>query len=225
MMEKPINDQILAWLDQYSYDELTVDQISMVLKEMSEQDYRAYQTMVGEVGALSSTQELHAPTAIKQQLNDKLQGQFAPPSGVARILSAGVPLWLLGLMALGLYLLWNFTDLMKQKPIVIEKIQYVAQPETEIQYLTDTVYQEVLSDPIVITKEVIKYLEIEVPVIVDPIDLIASQSEFGLKNESETDDVVDSFEGLGVEEEVLTTKGTSVADDEALMIFLDGINE
>ena len=111
MMEKPINDQILAWLDQYSFDELTDDQISIVLDEMNEQEYRAYQMMVGEVGALSSAGLLNAPATIKQQLDNKLQGQFVPTSGIGKLLSTGVPLWVLGLMALCFYLLCCSKDL------------------------------------------------------------------------------------------------------------------
>jgi len=227
-MERAVSEKILDLLEKYSFDQLNTDQREEVLAELTEQEFRAYQLLMKESLVLSQAQELRTPSAIETELSEQLSSQFSKPRGLFRILTAGVPLWLVGLMAAGFYLFWNYGKKMNaadQKSIpMVEQIKEVP----KYIYITDTIYKEVKSEPIVINKEVIKYIELEVPVIQErePAYVAGSQRELGLvPSESlKTDLVFDTDENMNEQEAFSVSIGQSVSDDGALMELLDGMN-
>jgi len=106
--------------------------------------------------------------------------------------------------------------------VVIEKLKEVP----KYIYVTDTIYQEVKSEPIVITKEVIKIVEVEVPIIQEsePVYVAGSQKELGLIPIDEAE-LVDLLKSGNEEQEGLNESlGQSISEDGALLEFLDGMN-
>ena len=221
-MEKPVNDNILKLIEQYRFDQLSEEQQGIVLSEMSEQEFLSFQIMMEETASLSGNQHLKAPEFISSNLHHVLADKFVmPQSAIARVFNFGIPLWLIGMLAIGLCLLWAYTDVLndtnqnKDLPLV----EYV-QAEPVYIYKTDTIFQEIKSDPIIITKEIIKTVEVEVPVLVEqePVYVAGSQKELGLVAKySDFDLEVDETFSL---DEIAV--GQSVAEDELLMEFLDG---
>jgi len=228
-MEKAVSDKIISLVGQYSFDQLNAEQRALVLAEWTEQEYNAYQLMLKETMILSKGQSLSAPASIHHQLQDQLSSAFAKPQGgLKRILTTGVPLWLVGLLAASFCLFWSISRV-TEKPVQdsTPMVEQMKEVPTYI-YLTDTIYQEVKSDPIVINREVIKYVEVEVPVFQEsgPAYIAGSQKELGLipSTDSSTDYSFDASDKQNAPENFAKSIGQSVSDDGALMELLDRMN-
>ena len=229
-MEKSISDQVISLLEKYSFDELSSQQVDLILAEMSEQEYRAHYLLIAETQLLSAEQQLNAPSSIHENIHAQLSGQFAKPQGgLMNILTAGIPLWLaviLGGGAVILTALWfgQAKSLKEDVPLVNKeqsKIEYV--------YISDTIYQEIKSEPIVVTKvvkeEIIKYVEIEVPAKnnQEAVYVAGSQKELGLTPILAWEEAFESDDEAI--ELAVNQKGQSVAEDRALMELLDNFQE
>lgn len=224
-MEKPISNIVLDLLEQYRFDQLSVDQIKLVLSELSEDEYIAYQVMIQETNGLTETETLKAPQSIHSQLKRDLSSQFEQPNnGLSKVLNFGIPLWMACLAALGFYLLLSYSDLFKvdttheSKEVMIETVQ----ADPIYIYKTDTIFQEIKSEPIIITKEIIKTIEVEVPVAAkqEPGYVAGSQKELGLIVQNGALDLYADEASL---EKAQKPIGQTVAEDGALMDLLDGL--
>jgi len=87
-MEKAISEQILNLLEQYSFDELNSEQCALVLSEITEQKYRAYQLMSSETKSITQKQNLQVPSSVLSNVQEQLTGQFSKPqSGLSKLLT------------------------------------------------------------------------------------------------------------------------------------------
>ena len=227
-MEKPISNKVLSLLEQYSFDQLSREQLSIVLSELSEEEYRAYQLLILETQSISAAQKLSAPSIVQSNIHNQLSDKFENKSShLSRLLAISVPLWLLSLVVAGFGLLWytSYSVYQDKKGESLEKtIIETVQSEPMYIYKTDTVYQEIIPEPIVITKEVIKIIEVEIPIDLsqEPVYVAGSQKEFGLVAAAGAD--LEDL-NLNIESKLIADqkKGQSVSEEKALMDILDGI--
>ena len=227
-MEKPINKRVVDLIEQYNFDQLSVEQRNLVLAKMSEADYRSQRFILLETRLLKSQQDLKAPDAIKAKLQEEMVF-VTPKAGMMRALTFGVPLWLIGLLGLLGYLMWSYkSDLDEQQVEELVADQIVQEPEYI--YVVDTVYQEIESEPVVITKvvteEVIRYIEVEVPVDGGrgAVYVAGSQEELGLVAGSLLG-AAEAAAGDARQQRKEEVRGLSVAEDPVLMELLDNFKE
>jgi len=170
---------------------------------------------------------LQSNPEIKANLSEQLSGKFENPKGLfGKLISASVPLWLVGLLATGACLYLYFDETKEGVQYVEEPKIIEVQPEPTIVYLRDTIYQVVLSEPVTITKEVVKYVEVEVPVPQQsaPGFVAGSQKELGLVA-SEDLSLENSSLASPNSDPLSESKGQPISDEAALMVLLDEIND
>ncbi len=205
---------------QYSFDQLSQEDKSFVLSNISEEEYRAYQTIIAAAGTVATPT---VPPSVKESLTKEF-GRLHQSNGTIfqKIFSFKIPLWLVTLLAAALAFWYYLSS--EDKPVQeVEMAQQQVEPK--IIYRTDTIYKEIKSEPIVITKEVEKIIYVDRVVeasaneVPQPNRSLASdfeQSEYNMETNFFSD--VDINE-LSIQKQ----QGRSVSQDAAIMNILDDI--
>jgi len=164
-----LTDQIEQLLSQYNFDELSASQQSQVEAELGEETYRQMRSVVSGSIALSDS----APP-----LSADLKAQIKSSSQVQQTTSSTMNLkqFAIGLFigAVSTTLLLQFFNTTHKQP---NEIKQAIHTDTIYVHTIDTIYQSIPSEPTIITKEIIKYLE-------TPKDSVVTATSYAFADDS-----------------------------------------
>ena len=151
-----ISTKVEELISNFSFEELTVEQRSLVLSEMTQQDYVQLQSIVAgaaQLGELSPA----LPSGLQGQLRQQFR-QRQPRNSAAQakssIISAALEILLGAIVASGYF--WFSSE---AKPTAEIQSTQVFLRDTIYLDKKDTIYVTLKSEPKIITKEIIKYVE------------------------------------------------------------------
>lgn len=216
-MEKMLNNRIEQLIQRFKFEELSKEDKALVLSIMPEEDYRAYQIIVGSAAVMDTPK---VPIDIQKSLQkDLFETKAAKGSMLGQALTYKIPFWLIG----GLTLLLFFgSKMFSSNHEVIENIVQQEIAPT-IVFQTDTIFKEIISEPIIVTKVVEKiiYLEKEVSTP-EPIRIAQNVQTISTPEKLDIDNAESFFGDVdGSVNEIIRPKGRSVSQDQALMNILD----
>lgn len=217
-MKESITEKTEQLLKQYPFEALSKSEQALILHELTIEEYQAYHRLATHAKILADSDENLAPPPlnnIKKVLGNKLVKE---PSLVEKINAIRIPVWLIGVLALvgyGLVQLLQGNEKMAE-PAFVPEVVKVQVLDTVYVHSVDTVYKykEIIAEPIVITKEVIKIKEVFVqqkPPLANtkniPLNIPADQVAY--YSNAETPDLL------------VKKPGRSISTDSELMELLD----
>lgn len=220
-MKKMLSHKLESLLQNSSFDQLSDVDKAYVLTHINVKEYEAYHYILSQTNNLSSSAPMKAPGFIKSQILSSVSNELSDPKGWY---AKGIPLWLvlglLSLIGIGI-MLYNPEPIIQTK--VVEK-ELIMTADPIYIYQTDTIYQEILAEPVVITKEVIKTVYKDRPSVITGTPIATNTDTKRLSDPNGLNPLGITSE-LKKEEDVSSgVVGRSVADDAALMELLGGIN-
>ena len=191
---------------------------------MSMEEYKAYHFLLTNSRALATPKP---PSSISENLKKEFSNHYeGKKSNLHSLLTIKIPLWCmiaLGLFLFGVYNVW-ISEIEKEQDLEVPPKDNVE--KASIVYLTDTIYKEVNSKPIYITKEVEKIIYVERKALVDtsaqmiPQPIAANEEENTALSVQNND--LSFFSDLDLNDISLDRQqGRSIAQDKDLMNFLD----
>lgn len=158
-MKKILSNHVEELLQNFSFSELNEQDRVVVLEEITEEEYKAYHYILGETTKLKTPV---VPQNIQNNLRSELRKKsVAHQSVMHRALNFSIPLWLVLGMSIAGVVLYLFNPKSNIKEETQKEVQ-LAVVEPTVIYKTDTIYQEIKAEPIIITKEVEKIVYIKV---------------------------------------------------------------
>ena len=219
VMEKMFNTRVEKLIAQFRFEELSQLDQDFVLKSITEQEYRAFQSIVSNVDALGAPQ---IPISIQASLKKELfNSNNSKNTTLSQLINFKVPFWLVALLGLLFFFAYNFmpsTMHPEQDTIIVQQ-----DVEPHIIYKTDTIFKEVKTEPIVITKVVEKIVYVEKasqkPTTNSFADNLRSSTDLqGYSNRASF------FSDVDISEITISKpQGRPVSQDEALMGILDDL--
>ncbi len=209
-------------LDSYSFDQLSVEQQEVALSQITREEY----TLMREV--ILSSKQLKAPAIppLDKDLHQQLKQAYRKQHGFKgkttaqrwSALALGV---LLGALTTAGYH-WLRTD---PQPERVEEAAPVVMTDTIYVQKTDTLYVTVESEPKVITKEIIKYIDRETEVLTVPITPdqplpLAYQSEPIINKQLQDTLQGNYFNNIDLADIIPMKVGKSVGEETELMDLL-----
>lgn len=211
-----LTDQIEQFLSKYDFETLSASQQSQVIAELGEDTYRQMRSVVSGSIALSDS----APP-----LSADLKAQIKSSSQVQQTTSSTMNLkqFAIGLFigAVSTTLLLQFFNTTHEQP---NEIKQAIHTDTIYVHTIDTIYQSIPSEPTIITKEIIKYLE-------TPKDSVVTATSYAFADDSTNSSQhrivstiqqsLDSIVTIAIQTPI--KKGRTVGDEEELMNLLSGV--
>lgn len=215
-MKKSITESIEQLLNQYPFEALSKSEQTLVLQELTIEEYQAYHLIATQAKILAHSNEGLTPpplNSIKKVLGYKL---IKETSLLEKINTVRLPVWVTGVLVLvgcSLVQLLQGNNKMAE-PAIFPKIETVRVIDTVYVHSVDTVYKEIMTEPRIITKEVIKIKEVFVerkPLLAntEKMPLIIPADQVAYYSNAETPDLL------------VRKPGRSVSADSELMKLLD----
>lgn len=218
MKESP-SEAVMKLMETKSFDSLAPQEKQIVLSEMSQMEYEAYNSLIIQSQSLSLPHLTPDPAirdAIKKRLGNRL---VSDSSFLEKISQARMPIWAAAVFTLvgcGLVQLLqgNKTKEMAGPALTPSPIT-LTQIDTVYKQVVDTVYKEIAVDPIIITKEIIKevFIEKSMP--------IAASKPNALMPPSITENKAAYYSDYETKDLVKSAAGKSVGTETELMEFLN----
>lgn len=205
---------------QYSFDQLSQEDKSFVLSNISEEEYRAYQTIIGSAGVMAAPS---VSPSVKESLKQEFAERHQNNSSIfQKFIAIKIPFWLIAGLAAA-FALWYYYS---SDDAQVQEVQIVQEEvEPRIIYRTDTIYKEIKSEPIVITKEVEKIIYVDRVIEASANEVPSPNRSFasGL-DQSDYNTETSFFSDVDINElSNQKQQGRSVSQDAAIMNILDDI--
>lgn len=218
-MEKIFNTRIEKLIGQFNFDELSKIDQAFVLESITEEEYRAFQSIVSGAAGMEAPM---VPIGVQASLQKELQNlNNSKGTLLSRVINFKVPFWLVGTLGVLIFFASKFVSATEHEAQEVNIVQKAV--DSQIIYKTDTIYKEIKTEPIIITKEIEKivYFEKEVKRPAKAIFADNQQDEFSSQEFSNSDSF---FSNVDISEITISKpKGRSVSQDEALMEILDDL--
>jgi len=212
-----LTDQIEQFLSKYDFETLSASQQSQVIAELGEDTYRQMRSVVTGATALSDK----APPLsadLKARIRSSSQVQQAT-SNTMNLKQFAIGLFIGAVSTTLLLKLFNTTH---EQPN--HEIKQAIHTDTIYVHTIDTIYQSIPSEPTIITKEIIKYLE-------TPKDSVVTATSYAFAADSTNSSQhrivstiqqsLDSIVTIAIQTPI--KKGRTVGDEEELMNLLSGV--
>ena len=217
-MKESITDTIEQLLKQYPFEVLSKSEQALILQELTIEEYQAYHSLATHAKVLAdSTRNLAPPPLnnIKKVLDHKLVKE---PSLLEKTNAVRIPVWVIGVLTLvgyGLVQLLQGNDKMAEPAFITEVVKLQVTDTVYVRSI-DTIYKykEIIAEPVIITKEVIKIKE----VFVEQKPLLANTEKIPLNIPA---DQVAYYSDAETPDLLIKKPGHSISADSELMELLD----
>ncbi len=209
-------------LDNYSFDQLSAEQQQLVLSEITQEQYTLMREVISNIEQLGANTLPPLDKDLRQTLRQDYRKQYGyKEKAIAQswpTLALGV---FLGALATAGYFLLNIdpepAQVVQAAPVVMTDTLYIQQ--------TDTLYVTIESEPKIITKEIIKYIDraAEAPSAPLAVDLplpLAYQSEPIINKQLQDTLQGNYFNNIDLTDIVPMKVGRSVGEEAELMDLL-----
>jgi len=161
-MKESINSRVQNMIEHHPFDTLSPKDQQIVLGEMTQADYEMHHSIIAQTKVLGST-TIQLPKQTLSDIKKRLGDQLKPQTSITdKLSSARMPIWLalaFTFCACGLVQFLQGNNIVSE-PATIPKVKIVTVTDTIIVNHIDTITKEIISDPIIIREEIIKYKEI-----------------------------------------------------------------